>query len=122
MTVMGLVAGAAPFCSACDVWKNERYLGTLKQNDADVAALLREGEIERLQNHNPAPKGGELILTAAVCPKCETDWPVTVKLVSTTKNKKGEVEKKELAHLVYPGEKLAELEAVFKGERESAAE
>ena len=63
MATFGMVAAAAePFCSACNSWKKERKLGQLNPREGDVAALLREGEIERLKNHDPSPIQGELFL------------------------------------------------------------
>ncbi|HMF15384.1 MAG TPA: hypothetical protein VKE94_23880 [Gemmataceae bacterium] len=123
MVTLGLVGGAAePFCSACDSWKQARRLGTLQRKDADVAALLSNGEIERLQEHDPAPTGGNLILTAAVCPNCKSDSPIAVKLEEVTKNEKGEESKNKLIHLVYPGEALAAFEALFANKPELTEE
>lgn len=114
MATLGLVGGAAaPFCSACNEWKEERQLGTLQGKGSDVAVFLTNGDIEQLHDHYPAPAGGSLVLKAAICPNCRTDSPIAVKLEEVTKNAKGEEEKKELIHLTYPGEALPELEALF---------
>ncbi len=108
-----LVGAAAPYCSACDSWKVQKQLGTLHGKGESVDVYLSNGEIERLQAHDPAPSGGDLVLSAAVCPRCQTESPIAVKLESLTKNAKGEIEKKELLHVTYPGEALPELEALF---------
>jgi hypothetical protein len=114
MATLGMIGAAVePFCSVCNSWKKERKLGQLDPKEGDVAALLREGEIERLKDHDPSPTAGELVLNATVCPNCNADVPITVKLVSVTRNAKKEEERKELVHLTYPGEALADLEAVF---------
>jgi hypothetical protein len=121
--IMLLIVGtAAPFCSACNSWKDERRLGTLQGQGGNVADLLNNGEIERLREHDPAPAGGNLIAKVAVCPSCKNDAPIVVKLEEVTKNQKGEESKKELVHLVYPGEALAEFETVFAAKPESTEE
>ena len=114
MATFGMVGGAAaPFCSTCNQWKEERQLGTLEGIGGAVADVLRDGQVVRLKEHKPAPQGGTLVLTAAVCPNCKADSPIAVKLEELTKNDKGEEEKAELIHLVYPGEALVHFESVF---------
>jgi hypothetical protein len=114
MAIFGLIGGAAaPFCSTCKDWKQERPLGTLERRDTDVAAVLRSGEIERLKAYDPALGGGNLVVTAAVCPNCKGEAPISVRLVEVTKNEKGEEQRNELAHVTYPGAALPEFEALF---------
>jgi len=121
MTMLGLVAGAAsPFCSSCNSWKDNRELGTLQKKGVDIAAFVKNGEIERLQEQSPAKAGGDLVLSAAVCPNCKGQSSIVLKLEEVTKNAKGEEEKKEQLLLTYPGEALAELEALFSNSPESS--
>jgi hypothetical protein len=123
LATLGLRFGAAaPFCSACNEWKEDRQLGTLQGKGDEVAAGLRSGDIEGLKKHNPAPTGGGLIVTAAVCPNCKSASPIAVKLEEKTKNAKGEEEEEERAHLTYPGEALTEFEALFGNEPEAKGE
>jgi hypothetical protein len=114
MAIFGLIGGAAaPFCATCKDWKQERPLGTLKPKDTDVAAILRGGEIERLKAYDPALAGGNLLVTAAVCPRCLGESPISVRLVHVSQNEKGEELQTELAHVTYPGAALAEFEVLF---------
>jgi len=123
MATLGLMGGAmAPFCSGCNEWKEVRHLGTLDRKGVNVAAFLSSGEIERLKEHDPAPVGGDLVLTAAVCSSCQGSSPIAVKLEELTKNAKGELVKKELVHLTYPGEALPEFEALFQSQPERTEE
>jgi hypothetical protein len=113
---------ASPFCTECNTWKEERKLGTLQRNDEDIEAWLRKGKIERLPELDPAPTGGNLIFTAAVCPNCKSESSITVKVEEVTKDKKGEEQKKELIHLVYSGEALVVFEELFGKESELTEE
>jgi Zn ribbon nucleic-acid-binding protein len=121
MATVGLVAGAAvPFCPACNTWKEDQRLGTLQKRGIDVAAFLRSGEIAKLKELSPAKAGGDLVLSAAVCPNCKGQSTIVLKLVEVTKNAKGEEERKEQLQLTYPGDSLAELEALFQNAPESS--
>jgi hypothetical protein len=114
LATLGLVGGAAaPFCPACNSWKVDRKLGTLRARGGDLVVLFREGEIDRLADHEPLGRDGELIVTAAVCPNCGDESPIDVKVEERTKDGEGNESTNELAHLTYPGEALAEFEAVF---------
>ena len=114
MAALGLMACAmTPFCTACNDWKEDRELGTLRKKQGDVAELLTQGDLDQLKKHDPAPQGGDLLVTAAVCPRCKDQSTITVKLEEVTKNQKGEIEKKELVHLTYPGDSLAEFVSLF---------
>jgi hypothetical protein len=53
------------------------------------------------------------VLSVAVCPVCRDEGPIEVKLEQIKKNDKGEESREEVAHVVYPGEALAELEDLF---------
>ena len=121
MATLGLVAGAAvPFCSTCNTWKEDQQFGTLQKRGVDVAAFLRSGEIDKLKEHSPAKAGGDLVLSAAVCPTCKGQSTIVLKLEEVTKNAKGEEEKKEQLQLTFPGDSLAEIEALFQNAPESS--
>jgi hypothetical protein len=128
LATLGLISGAsAPFCSACDTWKEDRRLGMLTGNCDEAIGLLKEGKVGDLARHKPASTGGSMVLGAAVCPRCGDRSSIAVKLEEVTVNDKGEVKKTELVHLSYPGEALAEFQALFaaaearKDEPEDAA-
>lgn len=111
ITCMGIVGGtAAPFCSVCDRWKEERKLGTLDGDPQEVKTHLEEGDLQALRDY---PTDGELHLSVHVCPGCGDEGDLAVKLQQVTKNAKGEDVTTALAHLTYPGKALADLEAVF---------
>jgi hypothetical protein len=114
MSTLGLIAGgAAPFCSTCNQWKEDHKLGTLRMRGVDVANVVRSGDIDRLKDHDPAPSGGDVVVTVAVCPNCKSDSTIAVKLESVTKNAKGEQETNQLVHMTYPGAALPEFDALF---------
>ena len=52
-------------------------------------------------------------MSVAECPVGGANCPITVKLESVSINAKKEIEKKELLERTYPGEAVAELEALF---------
>ncbi|MBI1917371.1 MAG: hypothetical protein HYS12_21940, partial [Planctomycetes bacterium] len=113
-------AAARPFCSQCGRWKQERFVGTLREvEDGDPLTLLRKGHLTSLLGHRPAPEGGELALSAAVCPCCVKEAPIDVRLERVTARKNKPVG--ELAHLSFPGEALSVLDQLFLTQENAAA-
>ena len=104
-------AAARPFCSRCGQWKQERFLGTLREPGEEVGTLLRKGNLVGLLEYRPAPEGGELAVSAAVCPCCAKEAPVDVRLERVTAGKHRPAG--ELASLSFPGESLPLLEQLF---------
>lgn len=115
MTFFALIGGAQePYCSSCERWKVYRLLGTLQEKRGGLAKECVEGgDLPGLLNFVPASADGDLWLSVAECPVGGASCPLTVKLESVTVNAKKEVEKKELLEMTYPGEAIADLEALF---------
>jgi hypothetical protein len=123
MATLGLMGGAmAPFCSTCNEWKEERPLGMLSRQGVDVPALLSSGELDALKAHCSAVVGTDLLLSVSACGSCRGNSPIAVKLEELSKNDKGELVKNEVVHLTYPGEALAEFEAMFVSKPEPKQE
>lgn len=102
-----------PFCRRCQSWKKARELGTVTGKAEEVTELVKQGDVDALVDLDPTPKAHDLVLTAHVCPTCQDDVDITIKLEEKYKNEKGEEQKKEHCHLTYPGEALADFEDVF---------
>jgi hypothetical protein len=115
MTAAGLcVMAAAPFCADCNKWKADKKLGTLATKGDDIVDVLKAGELNELHDFDPAADGGNVSLTAYVCPACKSDGTIVIKIEELVKKNKTEEEKKELDKLVYPGKALAAFKAVFR--------
>ena len=113
-TFYALIGGTQePYCSSCERWKVYRELGTLRQKGDRAKECLESGDLPGLLKLEPSPTGGDLVLSVGECPVGGGDCPITVKLESVTINAKKEVEKKELLEMTYPGEAIADLEALF---------
>jgi hypothetical protein len=115
-TTGGLVLGSMrPFCTDCETWKKARKLGTLQIDDGEIVEVMKDGKVDDLHIHDPAETGGNVILTAYVCPNCRSEAPIVIKVeeVKVKDAKKGETETKERAKLVFPGEALAAFKALF---------
>ncbi len=116
LAVFGPFLGAAePFCEDCNSWKKERPLGTLHGDGAAAAAALTAGDVGRLTAFDPTRAGGNLPLFAAVCPNCDDNATIAVTLYQTIQNAEGQVERRELARVTFPGAALAEFDALFGG-------
>jgi hypothetical protein len=106
------LAAQAPFCTACNTWKEERKLGQVSMPAHAVVSALTTGEIVKLAEADFHDTKGTLVFKAAVCPKCGDEAPVDVRLEQITVNEKGQQNANELAHMTYPGEALAVLESL----------
>lgn len=102
-----------PYCSQCNAWKNSISLGSVRPPVENAVAALHEGDLNRLGENQPLSSTGALSVSAAVCPSCQENGPIDVKLEQAVTNKKGQVSKKELAHVTYPGQSLVALRALF---------
>lgn len=122
LAMLGLVGSAsAPYCRHCEKWKESRPLGTLVGPPVEVKGHLEEGNLKALHRY-ASGEDGELHVSAHVCPGCGAEGDIAVKLEQVSKNAKGEESRSELTHLAYPGQALAELEAVFTAPEEDEEE
>jgi hypothetical protein len=128
----GLVAGLAPgltmyvrarrpFCGECNRWKRERELGFLNLPGARAVQLFTRADFAEFAAEVQAQKEGSIQVKAAVCPNCQTEAPIEVRIIEVSKNAKGSQSSKELAQLTYPGSALSVLEALFAPEPISSA-
>jgi hypothetical protein len=101
-----------PFCTACNLWKEERSLGRLDLDAARAQEIFSSGALAELAGEDLARKDGSLGVTIRVCGRCLEECPVDVRLTQFTK-KKDKEESSELAHLTYPGPALRVLEALL---------
>jgi hypothetical protein len=111
----GLHASAKdPFCTQCNSWKKERDLATLDSNCEELKCILEDGDLAKLRALQVAPVPGvAAFISAAVCPTCGATAPIAVKLGRIAANAKGEKIRTEVLHVNYPGDALAELEAIL---------
>jgi len=105
-----MVAAAEPFCSACESWKESRELGPVP--DTDVHAL-RVGELSHFNSPPSTDAAGLAMVSVSICPQCGAESPVDVKLANLIPTKDG-INRKEIAHVTYPGEALPFLERIFQ--------
>ena len=78
-----------------------------------VSAASDAVTIDLLSKHDPTLAEGNLVLSAGVCPKCRELSPIVVKLEQVTTNAKGQITRKKLEHLTYPGDALPAFEALY---------
>ena len=104
-------AAAEPFCTNCETWKTSEDLGPLIGVDSNIVAALEAGELADLKPSDPAPIGS--LLSMFECPNCKAESTIDVCLTQHTQNKKGEVSKKQLALVTYPGIAAESLRSIF---------
>jgi hypothetical protein len=104
-----------PYCRACQTWKKDCAVGSLRGRTEDVVAAVEDGKLDVLEEHEPTvKKSGDLRLHVAVCPNCRDESPVDVRLVQMVKVQ-GRDQPKDLTQVTYPGKALETLEEVFPG-------
>jgi hypothetical protein len=115
MMSWGLVKGAAskPFCRRCQQWRKERILGFINFDLDPAVGHLKSGNLAALQPLVSKDKSSITTVKAYVCPKCEQQGEVDVKVERVVEVKKGKTEKKELAFVTYPSLSLPQLTAAF---------
>jgi hypothetical protein len=109
--VMMRSAAREPFCTVCNTWKVERKLGQVSMPAFVVRDAIVSGEIVKLADADFADIKGRMVIKAAVCPRCQEQAPVDVRLEEVTVTSKGE-QKSQLAHTTYPGQAIAVLESL----------
>jgi hypothetical protein len=102
-------AAAAPFCRACNVWKQPRTLAGLPHVPPAVAVeALRAGALlDLLDTGTPTAGGHPLNLKASVCPRCGGDGSVVAAVERVTVDSRGRRNVKVIGQYVYPGQVLA---------------
>jgi hypothetical protein len=101
----------APFCPACDTWKNERELGWLRAQAKVVGEVVQSGRLADL----PATVGtsdDQVIVSAYECPFC-TEQPEVVLEVNAVTYNHGSRDKSPTARAVYPRKAVDELARYF---------
>lgn len=111
--VGGASAARDPFCSSCRAWKEERFLGTAGDGGETLMRDLKRGNLSAFECCQPSPAGGELALTASVCPRCGPECPIDLRIERNRRARKEPVSVGLPVHLTYPGEALNALENVF---------
>ncbi len=109
----GYSVARAPFCAECGSWKTDRTLGTLSETPEAIKAL-QTGDLTQVAESADRPSQGLLSISLAVCPICDTQASVVVKLERLVKDKENNVKKENVLELTYPGEALPSLEAVIQ--------
>jgi hypothetical protein len=119
----GIAASAAkkPYCLECNSWKTSQVLGSVQPPAESAVDALQQGDLSLLTQNQPSSEEGQLLVSASVCSACGDHSTVDVKLENVTLNKKGEVQKKELAHVTYPQKSLPAISALFKSPSETTA-
>lgn len=110
----GRLPAYEPFCAHCTNWKREQKLGTLRSPSRDVLGVLKRGALSELADHLPSREGGNVILTAFVCPRCREEAPFELRVVSRIQTSKGRTKIEELISLTYPGAALPVLEKLWQ--------
>jgi hypothetical protein len=117
VTLLAAAGGASgardPFCVFCRVWKEERFLGTLRDGGEAMLRDLKRGNLSALECCRPSPVGQELVLRVTVCPRCGLDCPIDLRIERHSRARKAPVSRAWPMHLTLPGEALRVLETTF---------
>lgn len=106
-----IMAGTAaePYCTECHQWKYAEEWGPV-DSAPQVSASLQEGTIVSF----PSGATGSApiaLLKIHRCPNCGDAGTVDIQVDEVSVNKKGEVQRKKLAFVTFPGAALAALQA-----------
>jgi hypothetical protein len=114
IAALGGASGArAPYCSACRLWKEERFLGTLADAGPQQQKQLWSGRLSVLACYHPSLAGGALVFTAAICPRCNREAPIDLRVERNPHARPAAVSPNLPLHLTYPGAALPVLERLF---------
>jgi len=100
-----------PFCAICDAWKVEQEFPGVGGSPQELAAALTAGNLVKVQECL-AGDGDTSIVNLWVCPNCEEDAPFEAGVKELVTNKKGEVAKKPLCLMTFPGDSLVEIRGI----------
>jgi len=101
-----------PFCAECSLWKSFRRLGAFAGEPDAALAGVTSGDVSALAAAKPGALSGPLELHVAECANCRRAG-ASVKLEQLTTNHKGQLERKVLAHTVWPAESVGVLDSLF---------
>jgi len=108
----GMTRGTAnePYCSECNTWKMPRQFGPFA-DARNVADNVRQGT---LMKFSPMSEDAQAsgVVTLFTCPRCGNQSSIDVRVEKLTVNRKGQVKKKKLTQMTYPGETLVVLETI----------
>src|SRR5262249_17521305 len=107
-----------PFCTECQVWKKSRKLATFRAPLEPVVIALQEGDLVRLIAEADSPKSADGVLTASFCPECKSRGTLDVKLEQIIKTAKNQENRKELAHVTYPGKAWRAVQDLLRRDKE----
>ena len=101
-----------PFCTECSLWKSFRRLGAFGGEPETALAGVTGGDVNALAAAQPGVLDSPLELHVAECDNCRRAG-ANVKLEQLTTNHKGQLERKVLAHTVWPAESVSVLDSLF---------
>ena len=101
-----------PFCAECSLWKSFRRLGAFAGEPDAALAGVTSGDVNALAAAKPGALSSPLELHVAECANCRRAG-ASVKLEQLTTNHKGQLERKVLAHTVWPVESVGVLDSLF---------
>lgn len=103
-------AAAAPYCSDCSRWKEAQLYGPFNDS-AEIARAVREGTLSQFPN-DPQAGVTDAMITVYTCPNCQHEGTADVLVEKWTTNGKGEVSKKQLTQMTYPGASIPVLATI----------
>jgi hypothetical protein len=109
-------AAKRPFCAACNRWKGVRQLAQLDSVRRATVETILATRVFRASGQTLDSLAGLMSVEVAECPNCGPEGTIEVRVVDTVVNSQGRTEKRELAHVSFPGDMLEESEATFHGE------
>lgn len=117
--VMMRDAASRPFCTDCDLWKTETTLMETTCAPKPIVAAIRQGDLDTLEkvltsiDSKRCKDGQSTRISTCVCPNCETEQTVEVKVSKVViYGKRPNVST--LAQISYPGESLAAITSLAR--------
>jgi hypothetical protein len=101
-----------PFCTDCSLWKSFRRLGAFGGEPDAAVVGVTGGDVNALAAAKPGALSSPLELHVAECANCRRAH-ASVKLELLTTNKEGKLERKILAHTMWPADSVAALDSLF---------
>jgi hypothetical protein len=100
-----------PYCSDCSAWKRYKRLGSFSVPEQAVAGV-NTGDVAALAAAQPHPMDGPLDLSFASCEDCGKA-AADLKLEALVTDRKGNVNRKVVAHASWPIEAVPVLRSLF---------